>query len=127
MSEQTDTQLETALLEEIDIANGVFVAHASSGFGNTTLLVRLYVDSDETSALATAVDSTLSTTWNTWPTRPAAIQVEVVVGPKPADAGRSDDNVRDLSDVAAVLNIAPKNVHINIRLSSSLLIERYGK
>ena len=132
MTEDALAELESVLLGDIDIAMGVFVSKSSSGFGNAVIQVRLYVDpteveTDEVAVLAPAVDRAIEITWNTWPTRPTAIQLEVVVGAKPADAGTEDLNIRDLADVAALLGLPEDSVHLVIRLSGSMLTSRYGE
>src|SRR4051794_31679580 len=70
-----DPDLEAAILGQVQAANGVFVSHSSSGFGNTELLVRLYLDPVEQDALAAAVDSGLRTAWLAWPEKPTGVEL----------------------------------------------------
>jgi hypothetical protein len=122
-----DPDLATAILAQVDVANGVFVSHSSSGFGNTEVLVRLYLDTGEQGTLITAVDTGLRVAWLAWPTRPSGVEVGVVIGEKPADAGTSDPNTINLIDVATALSIPSQNVHNDIHLNAPDLVARYGE
>jgi hypothetical protein len=77
-----DRNLETAILNRVGLANGVFVSQTSSGFGVTELLVRLYLNTSEQADLIAAVDAGLRTAWLAWPSRVNGVELGVVVGPK---------------------------------------------
>lgn len=122
-----DPDLEAAILGQVQAANGVFVSHSSSGFGNTELLVRLYLDPVEQDAMAAAVDSGLRTAWLAWPEKPTGVELGVVIGDKPADVGTVDANIIDLMDVATTLQIPSQYVHYDIHLDAPHLAARYGE
>lgn len=126
VSAEDEAKLESAVLAATEVASGVYVSQTFSGAGNHSIQVRLYVTSDELTALSADVDAAFETTWRTWPVRPSVIKVGVVVGEKPVDVGTADANIRDLEDVALELGIDPKDVRVNIILTAPPLEQRYG-
>jgi len=121
-----EAELESILLDEIDIANGVIVYKSADGF-SPRVSARLYVDSDDMNEIADAVDTAFEAAWDYWPSQPSSVIVGVVIGPKPADAGRSDDNVIDLTAVAEQIGLPSEDARFDIQLSRSQLVERYGE
>lgn len=125
--ENVESELEVSVLDAVDGANGVSVSSNSSGAGNTEVVVRLYLDSDDPQAMVTAVDTAFATAWQEWPVAPVGVTVGVVVGEKPAEPGRSDPDEISLDDVATELGIPLKRVHKSIHQNAPELIERYGQ
>ena len=121
-----EAELESILLDEIDIANGVIVYTSADGF-SPRVSARLYVDSDDMNEIADAVDTAFEAAWDYWPSQPSSVIVGVVIGPKPADAGRSDVDVIDLTAVAEQIGLPSEDARFDIQLSRSQLIERYGE
>ena len=119
--------LESAIVAAVPHSTGVFVGLGYSGASNRTVVVNLYLDSDDTSIVSAAVDSGLKTVWAAIAVEPVSVGISATAGQKPHDAERYEPNALDPRPVASALGIDPKHViHHLIDLDAATLVARYG-
>jgi len=95
------------------------------GSEHRTISARLYLDTDDGSAVTSAVDSALRVIWAKSPVLPSSIVVSVVHGPKPRDGSKGVGI--DLTDTATALGIPVPEVGRDLLLvRSSELKKLYG-
>lgn len=119
--------LETQLADSLDAASGVYVRTSSSGFANTEVAVRLYLDDVTEPTLSDAVRSAFETTWHSWTPEPVGISVEVVDGPKPAEPKRVDGSVIDITSAARALDVPGDDSYQIIHFNVQQLTCRFGE
>jgi len=89
--------------------------------------VKVYIDRGSQADIAAAVESALKTMWTEFPVEPAHIGVRVVVGPMSSGATYADLDGVKMTEVAAVLNLDPRDVGLrDLLVERKELEQRYG-
>jgi hypothetical protein len=119
------SQLEQKLVAEIDSVTGAYVWTSSSGFGNTELTARLYMDTDDQTVVTDAVDNAFRIAWTTWPSQPVGIRIGVVLGDKPAEFDYDEEEL-GLGATWQTLHMSLSEGGWGIHAQAPGLEERYG-
>jgi hypothetical protein len=121
-----ESQLEQKLVADIDSVTGAYVWKSSSGFGNTELTARLYMDTDSQGVVTDAVDNAFRIAWTTWPSQPVGIRIGVIIGEKPESPQKDDDEI-GLGLTFQTLHMTSSEGGWGVHAQAPGLIKRYGE
>ncbi|WAB81696.1 hypothetical protein OVN18_01365 [Microcella daejeonensis] len=119
--------VERAVSEALPYANGAYVTTATSGPGNRTMLVRLYLDVADPGTLTDTVHRAAGAVRASIPRDILQLTLEAVEGDRPPQPPRGVEQVVDLRFVAEELGLEARSV-VDGRLifSRDYLEDRYG-
>lgn len=119
--------LESAIVTAVPNVTGAHVGLAFSGPSNRTVFVNLYLDTDDTSIVSAAVNSSLQTVWENIPIKPVTVGISATMGKKPSNARNFEPNAMDPAPIASALGIESKYVvDPIINIDAPGLEARYG-
>lgn len=125
--DEVAARIESAVTSSVPHAMGAFASLAFSGASNRTVLVNVYLDSDDPAVVGEAVDTAFDVVWSIIPVKPVTVSVGAVIGEKPQNPQPFDPEGLDMAAVASEIGIDIRHVvDRQIMLDHTVMEARYG-